>query len=79
MFMGTLQTPYLEKMIGSISLVFSDLILIGERIEINMKNEKILGAIGTMSEIKKPYSNFHKKKEGERNAIAVSGRPSHPL
>ena len=33
MFMGTLQGVYYEKMVGSISSVFSDLVTIGERIE----------------------------------------------
>lgn len=47
MFMGMLQTSYLEKMIGSVSSVFLDLVIIGERIESNMKNEKLLSDVGT--------------------------------
>lgn len=33
MFMGNLQGPYLDRMVGSTSSVFSDLVLVGERIE----------------------------------------------
>lgn len=82
MFMGTLQTPYLEKMIVSMSSVFSDLIIISERIKNNMKNEKLPGDVGTLSGIKKTSSNFHKKKERETNAIIEAKRKDkvhHPL
>jgi hypothetical protein len=41
MFMDTLQAPFYEKMIGSISSSFSDLVVIGERIENGLKNGKI--------------------------------------
>ena len=43
MFMATLQGVYYEKMVGSISSGFSDLVTIGERIEVGVKNGKIQG------------------------------------
>ena len=43
MFMRTLQGLYYENMVGSISLGFSDLVNIGERIETRIKNGKIQG------------------------------------
>lgn len=82
MFMGTLPTPYLEKIIVSVSLVFSDFVTIGKRIERNMKNGKLLGVFGDTSKIKKPSSNFQKKKEGETNEVMVAKRKNkarHPL
>lgn len=41
MFMGTLYGPYLEKLIGSTSVGFSDLVVVGERIENCLKIGKI--------------------------------------
>lgn len=49
MFMVTLQTPYLEKMIKSVSLVFSNLVITVERIKSNMKNDKLPDAFGTQA------------------------------
>lgn len=37
-----------------------------------MKNAKLLGATGTISETKKSLSNFHKKKEGETNDVTIN-------
>ena len=42
MFMG-LQGLYYEKMVGSVSFRFSDLVTIGERIEAGIKSGKIHG------------------------------------
>lgn len=70
-FMGILQSSYLDKMIGSVLSVFSDLIIIDERIENNLKNGKLQGVAGTISKIKKPSSNFHNKKEGETNIVTT--------
>src|SRR3954471_9985558 len=44
MFMATLQGPYYDKMVGSVSSGFSDLVVIGERIENEIRNGKIQGA-----------------------------------
>ena len=43
MFMGTLQGLYYEKMVGSVSSGFADLVTIGERIEAGIKSGKITG------------------------------------
>lgn len=69
-------------MIISVSSVFFNLVIIGERIERNMKNGKLPGTIGATNEIKKSSSNFHKKKEWDTNAIMVAKRKNkayHPL
>lgn len=71
MFMGNLQGPYLDRMVGGTSSVFSDLILVGERIENMIKMGKIQSVANTSSVAKKPYIGFGKKREGETNEAAV--------
>src|SRR4051812_37560486 len=63
-FMSTLQGPYSDKMVGSISSGFSDLVVIGERIEDGIKNGKIQGA---------PSSSYHTKKsyDGKKESNTV--------
>lgn len=41
MFMGTLQGPYYDRMVGSTSEGFSELVMAGERIEAGLKMGKI--------------------------------------
>src|SRR3954463_14654467 len=69
MFMATLQGPYYAKMVGSVSSGFSDLVVIGERIEDGIKNGKIQGAPSGSYQSKRPAPTFTKKKEGETNAV----------
>src|SRR3954470_6055945 len=69
MFMNTLQGHYYERMVGSDSSGFSDLVKIGERIENGLKIGKIQNPANTAAAnqygYKKPQGNFVKKKEGE--------------
>ncbi|XP_050919226.1 uncharacterized protein LOC127136743 [Lathyrus oleraceus] len=69
MFVDTLQGSYSEKMIGSTTSGFSDLVIVGERIENGLKIGKIQDTTAAASGAKKPHSGFSKKKEGETNAI----------
>ncbi|XP_058784702.1 uncharacterized protein LOC131659544 [Vicia villosa] len=69
MFMGTLKGPYYDKMVGSVSSGFSNLVVIGERIENGIKNGKIQGASSGSYHAKRPTPTFAKKKEGETNAV----------
>ncbi|XP_050916261.1 uncharacterized protein LOC127131378 [Lathyrus oleraceus] len=71
MFMGTLQGPYLDRLIGSTSASFSDLVVAGERIENGLKTGKIQGLVVASNGTKKPYGGFPKKKEGETNAAST--------
>ena len=66
--MGTLQGPYLDQMIGSVSFGFSDIIVTRERIENGLKTRNIQGPVAASNGEKKPYSGFPQKKEGETNA-----------
>lgn len=71
MFMGNLQGPYLERMVGSTTFGFSDLVLVGERIENMIKMGKIQNSTSTSDVVKKPFVAYGKKREGETNATAV--------
>lgn len=72
MFMGTLQGPYYEKLVGSTSIEFSDLVIVGERIENSLKSGKIPSTVGPSNGAKKPYVGFYRKKEGETNNMLVA-------
>lgn len=72
MFMGTLQGPYYERMVGSMLVRFYDLVVVGERIESDLKSGKIPSVVGTSNGAKKLYVSFAKKKEGETNNTSVA-------
>lgn len=82
MFMSTLQGPFYDRMIGSTSTGFSDLVMAGERIEIGLKMGKIQSTSSSSSNsgaIKKPFGGYVKKKEGETSTVYVQrGRPQYP-
>lgn len=60
-------------MVGSASSGFSDLVVVGKRIENCLKNGKLQGVVAATSNGgKKPYTGFPKKKEGEVNAASTS-------
>ncbi|XP_050896927.1 uncharacterized protein LOC127103738 [Lathyrus oleraceus] len=55
MFMGNIQGPYLDRMVGSTFFGFPDLVITGERIENMIKMGNIQNASSTSSVVKKPY------------------------
>ncbi|TYJ97620.1 uncharacterized protein E5676_scaffold469G00030 [Cucumis melo var. makuwa] len=63
MFMNTLRAPFYDRMIGNASTNVSDIIVIGERIEYDIKHERLADAIIEYGGIKK--GTVSKKKEGE--------------
>ena len=74
-FMGTLQGMYFEKMIGSSSTNFADMVTIGERVENGLKSGKITGTSTQQTTNKKPHGGFKKKKEGETSVVTTSVHP----
>lgn len=76
-FMGTLQSLYYEKMVGSSSSNFANLVVIGERIESGIKTRKIPGGSNQESAVRRPSSGSTKKKEGETNVVTTSV-PQYP-
>lgn len=71
MFIGNLQGPYFDRMVGSTTSVFSDLVIADKRIENMIKMVKIQNISSTSSVVKKPYVAYGKKREGETNATDV--------
>lgn len=75
-FMSTLQGPYYDRMVGSTSVGFSELVMAGERIEVGMKIGKIQSSGTNNGATKKPFGGYTKKKEGEASiAYAQKGGP----
>jgi len=72
MFMDTLQSPFYDRMIGSVSSNFSDMVIIGERVEGGMRTGKIACSSSGPNFAKKPPISFAKKKDGETNAVMTN-------
>lgn len=71
-FIGTLKVTYSDRMVGSTSVGFSELVMAGERIEVGLKMGKIQSAntsnfVGRSG--KKPFNGYPKKKEGEFSVV----------
>ena len=58
-------------MIGSVSSRFTDLVTIGQRLEEGIKRGKVSVAGEPSGGAKKSFGNFHKKKDGETNAVRI--------
>jgi len=65
MFIDTLQSPFYEHMVGSVSLNFADMVIIGERIEFGFKSGKIAQGSLAATNTKKPGFVPGRRKEGE--------------
>src|SRR3954465_9573721 len=73
MFMNTLKDPYLNMMIGCVSSEFSNLVVVGERIENALK----MGKIQDIANV----SEFTEEEKSETNAISENreeGLPAYP-
>lgn len=69
--MGNLQGSYLDRVVGSTSSGFSDLVLASEIIENMIKMGKIQNPTCSSGVTKKPFIPYGKKREGGTNAAAV--------
>lgn len=76
-FMGTLQGLYYEKMIGSSSTNFIDMVTISESVENSMKSGKITYTTALQATNKRAHGGFVKKKEGETNVVMTSVHPKY--
>ena len=74
MFVNTLQPPFYEHMVGNVSSNFADIIIIGERIEIGLKNGKIAYSPFATTTPKKPDFSLGKKMEVEVHAASTIPR-----
>ncbi|XP_073219674.1 uncharacterized protein [Cicer arietinum] len=69
-FINTLQPPFYDKMIGSVSSNFSDLVIIGERVQMELKSGKIASGYTGLNNTKKLHVGANKKKEEESHFVA---------
>jgi len=81
-FVNTLQSPFYEHVLGNVSSNFTDIIIIGERIEIGLKSGKIAYGPFAAATSKKPGFHQGKKKEVEVHATSMmtvweSRAPTH--
>jgi len=72
MFINTLRAPYYDRMVGSASTNFSDVITIGERIEFGVKNGRISDPASEIRRMMTP-----KKKEEEIHELSSTQRVVH--
>ncbi|PNX74236.1 hypothetical protein L195_g030152 [Trifolium pratense] len=83
-FTNTLQGAYFERMVGSVSYSFYDLVKIGEMIENGINSGKIQATVSSQCTSKELANSFAKKKEEETNAVTfnksqISYFPQQPL
>ncbi|XP_050888930.1 uncharacterized protein LOC127094104 [Lathyrus oleraceus] len=72
LFIDTVQPQFYEKMVGSASLGFSELVAIGARVEYGVRNGKLAAVAGTSNPNPKKFSGgFPRKKEGETNVVTA--------
>ncbi|XP_050909656.1 uncharacterized protein LOC127123486 [Lathyrus oleraceus] len=72
LFIDTVQPQFYEKMVGSASLGFSELVAIGARVEYGVRNGKLEAVAGTSNANPKKFSGgFPRKKEGETNVVTA--------
>ena len=72
MFMSTLQSPFYENMLGSVSSNFADIVIIEERIEFGWKTGKIAQGLSATSTGKKFGFNSGKKKESDGQVASTT-------
>lgn len=79
MFIGNLQGPYLDRMVRSTSLVFFDLVLVGERIENMIKMGKIQNSTSASGASKKPFVPYGKKRDSVAAIIRTKNLTYHQV
>lgn len=62
MFMSIVQGPYYDRLVGSTSVGFFDLVMAGERVESGIKTGKIQTAAASSSKGKKPFGRFQEER-----------------
>ncbi|RDX90789.1 hypothetical protein CR513_27294, partial [Mucuna pruriens] len=68
MFIDTLPSPYYDKVVGNVASNFTNLVVVGERIELGIQRGKFAQTNSGPSFAKKPTSE---KKKGETNTMLV--------
>lgn len=77
MFMDTLQDTYFERMVGSTSSEFSDLVKVRECIESSLKSGKIQDASSSQARKNESLSSSQEEDEDDINAVMENVEYSH--
>ena len=76
--MQPIKHVFYERMMSSVFASFSDLVTVGIKVELGLKNGKMVTTSETSgSNAKKFPGGFQRKKEGDTNAVSTSQRRSH--
>ena len=75
MFMNTLRAPFYDQMIGNATTNFSDIIVMGERIEYEIKHGRLAEASTEYGRLKK--GTTYKKKECDVHTIGFPNSGNH--
>jgi len=78
MFIETLQTPFYEHVLGSVSSNFSDIVTIRKRIEHGLKIGKIAQGSFAATKAKKPGFNFNTKERDVQTTFAMPYQGGSP-
>jgi len=76
MFTKTLQSPFYEHMLGSVSSSFADIIVIGDIIEFGLKSEKIAHGPLAATNTKKPDFDYENKEREVQTTTTLRSRVS---
>lgn len=72
-FMDTVQIVFYEMMVSSLSVNFSDLVVMGIKIKLGMNRGKMTTVVGTFNKDAKKFSiGFQKKNEGDTNVVSIN-------
>ena len=75
MFMNTLRTPFYDRMIGNATTNFTNIIVIGERIEYGIKHGRLTETSAEYEGLKKGTTS--KKKEDKVHAFGFPNLGNH--
>ncbi|RDX81458.1 hypothetical protein CR513_37860, partial [Mucuna pruriens] len=76
MFIDTLPSPYFDKVMGNVASNFTDLVMVGERIELGIRRRQFAQLCSNVGLAKKPMPE---KKKGETNTVGKVVPPHFPL
>ena len=72
MIVDTLSVFYYEKMVGYMPSSFSDLVFVGERIEVGLRREKFDYGASTSTSNRRFGASGAKKKEGDTDVVTLA-------
>lgn len=75
MFVDTLKYPFYEKIVGSSSLIFYNLVVIGERVEMGINLRKIIDILPKVINVENPMLEETEKEELDNAVMSTTREP----